>query len=132
MTIKSVGSCEFCKKELSVGAMTRHLPTCLERIKAQRTGGEEKVFLIKASAGPFWVYFEASSSDTLESIDSFLRHLWLDCCGHMSMFVIAFKEYGLLFSLYSLIINLFFCCLICAAGFLGVIKNLFKKHEATN
>lgn len=46
---------------------------------------------------------------------------------HLSMFVIAFKENGLLFMLYTLIINLFFCNLISLAGFLSVTKNIYRQ-----
>ncbi|MDP2947834.1 MAG: hypothetical protein Q8N88_06990 [Nanoarchaeota archaeon] len=45
--------------------------------------------MINAKAGPYWVYFEANASDTLEKIDEFLRDLWLECCGHLSMFRIG-------------------------------------------
>jgi len=58
----------------------------------------------------------------------FLSYAYL----HGNMFIIAFKEYGLWFTFYTLIINLFFCCLISLAGFLGIIKNLFKFKYATN
>ena len=44
--------------------------------------------------------------------------------SHFRMFIIAFKEYGFLFMLYTMIINLFFCSLISLAGFLGIVKNL--------
>ncbi len=73
--------------------MTRHLQSCPERKKAQSEQGSGKVFLIKASAGPFWVYFEVNDSSTLVDIDIFLRDLWLECCGHMSAFTIDSVEY---------------------------------------
>lgn len=50
----------------------------------------------------------------------FLSYLFF----HLKMFVMAFKEYGFLFMLYALIINLYFCSLISLAGFLGIVRGL--------
>jgi len=32
------------------------------------------------------IYFEVNDSETLSKIDDFLRDLWLECCGHLSLF----------------------------------------------
>ena len=91
--MKSQGICRSCGKTLSGSGMTRHLQACAERKKLQAKQGRGKVFLIKASAGPFWVYFESNDSSKLDDIDNFLRSLWLECCGHMSAFTINSVEY---------------------------------------
>lgn len=75
--------------------MAKHLQTCKERMKTCLEGGRhEQVFLIKAGAGPFFVYFEAEGSTTLKQIDGFLRDIWLECCGHLSMFTINNARYA--------------------------------------
>lgn len=86
MELKSEGECKFCKKMFQHTAIARHLQSCGERAKANSNGGSEKIFLIKAGAEPFWVYFEANASDTFAKVDDFLRDLWLECCGHLSAF----------------------------------------------
>ena len=92
--MKSNGVCIFCKKTFSGNVMGKHLQSCGERNKAnQPDKGHGRVFLIRASAGPFWVYFEADGSTTLRKVDGFLRDLWLECCGHMSAFTIWNTEY---------------------------------------
>lgn len=91
--MKSEGECGFCKKVFSGTAMGRHLQSCKEKAKARISGGG-KSFLIKAAAGPFWVYFEADASSTLGTVDSFLRDLWLECCGHLSAFHIGGVTYA--------------------------------------
>lgn len=91
--MESKGVCRACDRTISGRGMTRHLQSCPEREKLQLRQGDGRVFLIKASAGPFWVYFEVSDSSTLGSIDSFLRDLWLECCGNMSAFTIDSVEY---------------------------------------
>lgn len=94
MRVKSEGACKFCKKNLSGQAMARHLQSCAERLKVQESKTKQgKVFLLKASAGPFWVFFELDAASTLKKVDSFLRKLWLECCGHLSAFTIEGIRY---------------------------------------
>lgn len=85
--MKSEGECSYCKKAFSGNGMEKHLLSCAERTKTHGLGGG-KAFLVKAAAGPFWVYFEVDTSSTLKNVDSFLRDLWLECCGHLSSFSI--------------------------------------------
>ncbi len=71
--------------------MSKHLISCTER-KTPISGRD--IFLIRASAEPFFVYFEVNADNTLESVDSFLRDLWLECCGHLSAFTINGIRYN--------------------------------------
>jgi len=92
---KTEGICKYCKKSFAGNAIARHLSSCRDKIDANlQDGGDEKIFLISAKAGPFWVYFEANASDKLKQIDSFLRKLWLECCGHLSAFNIGNNYYN--------------------------------------
>ncbi|MEK6984075.1 MAG: hypothetical protein AABX33_05870 [Nanoarchaeota archaeon] len=93
--MKSDGKCNYCNEAFSGSAMGKHLQGCPERKKKiEQDKGNGKVYLIKASCEPFWVYFEVDSSSTLKDIDSFLRDLWLECCGHMSGFRILTDFYS--------------------------------------
>ncbi len=93
--MKSEGICNYCKKVFSGSAMTKHLQGCTERIENnEKDHNNGKVYLIHARCDPFWIYFEVNSDSTLKEIDSFLRDLWLECCGHMSMFTINGINYS--------------------------------------
>jgi len=96
MKLKSEGVCKFCNKTFSSATMSRHLQSCSERKKSQekeeKTG---KIFLLRAQAGPFFVYFEVKASAPLKDVDEFLRELWLECCGHLSAFTINKVRYEL-------------------------------------
>lgn len=93
--MKSEGECKFCKKTFAGTAMKKHLIACAERNKANASDkGEARVFLMKASASPFWIYFEVNATSTLGDIDSFLRDIWLECCGHLSQFIISDVHYA--------------------------------------
>ncbi|EHQ35597.1 hypothetical protein [Methanoplanus limicola] len=41
----------------------------------------------------FWLYLLVDRNSTLKDIDQKLRDVWLECCGHLSSFYIAGKEY---------------------------------------
>ncbi len=89
--MKSEGVCTFCKRTVSGSAMAKHLVSCKEREKILSKESKEtqdNVYLLRASAGPFFVYFEANETDNLKDVDQFLRDLWLECCGHLSAFKI--------------------------------------------
>jgi len=95
MRIQSEGVCNFCKSTFGNTAIGKHLQSCEVKVKVQSfEKNSGKVYLLKAGAGPFWVYFEVDSQNTLEKVDGFLRNLWLDCCGHMSAFTIANQSYS--------------------------------------
>lgn len=92
--VKSEGMCKFCKNLFSGRAMSKHLQSCHERIKANELEEKQgKIFLIEASSDPFFVYFEVNASSTLKKVDQFLRDLWLECCGHLSAFTISNIRY---------------------------------------
>lgn len=91
--MKSEGVCSYCKETFSGSGMSRHLQSCAKRKSAHAGESGGNVFLIKAGACPFWVYFEVIASSKLRDIDIFLRNLWLECCGHMSAFTIDSIRY---------------------------------------
>ncbi len=41
----------------------------------------------------YWLHFVAQPRATLRDLDGFLRRTWLECCGHMSEFVIGGRHY---------------------------------------
>src|SRR3989339_53229 len=78
----SKGSCRNCKQPFSQRAMKKHLQTCL------KDTGVIDSFLIRASAGPFFIYLTIPRNKPLSFLDHFLRDVWLECCGHLSRFII--------------------------------------------
>jgi len=88
MELKSEGMCTFCKNKFSGRTMTKHLQSCSKRGTMNDEPKESKILLMKAGDGPFWIYFEVNANSTLKEIDDFLRSLWLECCGHLSCFII--------------------------------------------
>lgn len=99
MTQKIKGKCKFCGKEYTFGYMNKHLATCKEREKrlAAQTGKKQCGYFELAIYSPYgknyWLFIEIKETATLRDIDSFLRDIWLECCGHLSAFEIDGVSY---------------------------------------
>lgn len=74
--------------------MAKHLSACPERKKVQderdqQDGTKENIYHLKiqdAWLKDFWLHLEMRGSATLKELDSYLRAIWLECCGHLSQF----------------------------------------------
>ena len=89
-----LGQCFFCKGTFSKRGIAQHLRACPERHKAiaAEKGRKRRLFHIKvedAYSPLYWLHIEIGATDTLEDLDDFLRVIWLECCGHLSHFVIG-------------------------------------------
>ena len=91
------GACLYCGREMTRGGLSKHLYTCPKRletiISANDHPGSDKRqyhFVVRdAWEGDFWLHIEMSESSTLEDLDSYLRTIWLECCGHLSRFSVG-------------------------------------------
>ena len=76
------GNCYLCGAEISKGAIKNHI------IK-KHDGEGQKCALLKVEGAydkDYWLYIDVPLEETLESVDEFLRKIWLECCQHMSAF----------------------------------------------
>ena len=96
----STGTCTFCQGTFSKGTMTRHLSACKQRqaaLQASATGGTGRptkiLHLLVDGYGPYWLHLEVRADARLDTLDTFLRNIWLECCGHMSQFCINGEDY---------------------------------------
>ena len=37
----------------------------------------------------YWMHLAVNASATLETLDQFLRAIWLECCGHLSALILT-------------------------------------------
>jgi hypothetical protein len=93
---QSHGTCSLCKGTFSKASMTRHLAKCLtthddaEKLPAGKNK-EGQLFhvVVEGKHQPhYWLHLEMPATTRLEDLDQFLRHVWLECCGHLSAFKI--------------------------------------------
>jgi len=96
------GKCVFCGTAFGKAEMERHLRTCparkalSEKNQRKNRGWKEGIFtlLVEGSYLPiYWMYLDVAADSTLKDLDSFLRDIWLECCGHLSAFTIDKKQY---------------------------------------
>ncbi len=90
------GRCMLCNEGINKRQMTRHLKKCVEK-NAAGGGQTVKLFhlVIEGAYLPmYWLHVEIPGALTLEHLDSFLRDIWLECCGHLSCFTIAVQRYS--------------------------------------
>lgn len=92
------GRCQYCRNIFSKRTIRKHLEKCEARqSKIKETGGEtERFFTILVEGSRllnYWIYLDVSAKRaTLKDLDKFLRDIWLECCGHLSQFIIN-REY---------------------------------------
>ena len=97
----SRGQCGLCGRMFAKARMTTHLKSCTR--KAQAGGGGKKnvakrpVFHIVVEGRylpEYWMHLEVPTAAKLELLDQFLRDVWLECCGHLSLFQIGDTFYS--------------------------------------
>jgi len=95
---QSKGICNICKSSFSKGGMTKHLKSCiLKNIGSEDKPGRKRKFFHIVVMGyhepDYWMHIAVPFNKKLENLDSFLRAVWLECCGHLSAFEINGMEY---------------------------------------
>ena len=94
---QSRGKCQYCGYETTKSGMIRHLAKCDQRLQVIRTAGagkqsEVNLWHLRAQDfydKDFWLDLEMRGSAKLEKLDSYLRAIWLECCGHLSKFTVG-------------------------------------------
>ncbi len=88
------GRCAYCGREMTRAGMAKHLAACPRRQEViaaadSAPGKQETLYHLQvqdAWGGQYWLQLEMSGSATLKKLDSYLRAIWLECCGHLSQF----------------------------------------------
>ena len=97
-TMKIDGKCSLCNKLMSEKAMRTHIKKCAETHKTSNSDcrSTQRFYLaVKGSDFPmYWLHLEAPAANSLQQLDSFLRDIWLECCGHLSCFTIEGVRYS--------------------------------------
>jgi hypothetical protein len=99
----SIGKCRLCGDTFDKLAMAKHLKSCKQKKGSKAASGgrgarKADVFhlLVEGRYNPeYWMHVELPANAQLKVLDSFLRDIWLECCGHMSMFTIQDKRYSI-------------------------------------
>jgi hypothetical protein len=98
---QSMGKCYLCGEIVAKASMTRHLLACghlgssgpLPASK-KPTGQSFHLLVEGREAKAYWMHVALPVASPLNKLDNFLRHTWLECCGHLSAFEIGGKRYA--------------------------------------
>ena len=92
------GECFLCGKTLSNRGLARHVRACRDKRSPQGAKAKglatHSICLSVQGSALHWLHLEADAASTLADLDAFLRHTWLECCGHMSEFLIGGERYA--------------------------------------
>jgi hypothetical protein len=87
------GECVYCKKAYPPAYFGRHLQSCEKRKEQMRKGQAHKTLILSVKGRgvtgyTYWMFVEVNPRLTLRALDAFLRRHWVECCGHLSQFII--------------------------------------------
>ena len=88
--IKSEGKCLFCGKTFAKVGINRHIATHLK--EKEDFGKSGKSFFLKVETVkkygnlPYFLSLWIDGEAKMKDLDTFLRNIWLECCGHLSAF----------------------------------------------
>lgn len=91
------GACAYCGETVTKRGVSKHLEKCPKRQEAFRMAAasnlaEETLWHLRVQDAydkDFWLDLEMKGSSSLKTLDSYLRAIWLECCGHLSQFTIG-------------------------------------------
>jgi hypothetical protein len=89
------GACDLCGAIITRRKSRAHFATCAPAHDSLTGDGQALVHLQAAAPGlpAYWLDLEVRIKERLEALDAFLRRVWLECCGHLSLFRIGASEY---------------------------------------
>lgn len=83
-------TCNLCKSEFTTKGIGRHLSSCLKKQSPKTKNALTKEYCYLSVRGidnsDYFLFLSISQNTTLKDFDTFLRNIWLECCGHMSAF----------------------------------------------
>jgi len=90
------GTCALCGASVDKRRSAGHYVTCAPAHES-RTGFDADLVILRigaAGASEYWLDVEADGGAALSKLDTFLRNIWLECCGHLSMFSVPPFRYS--------------------------------------
>jgi len=90
-TFSKMETCGICGEEVAVKQMLRHVKACRQTHPLKEGKRQQEIFTLRVTAPEYpgyFLYLEIEGGQRLFLLDGFLRDIWLECCGHMSQFII--------------------------------------------
>lgn len=82
---KYEGQCKFCKQDFTKKQIIDHLDKC-EKRKKDISVKNLRLRIIDPYIKNFWLLVEVDNKAKLKDLDQLIRDVWVECCGHLSLF----------------------------------------------
>ncbi len=82
---KYEGQCKFCKNDFTKREISAHLDICPKRKKVKNANGL-RLRIVDPYLKNFWLIVEVNEQAKLKDLDALIRDVWVECCGHLSLF----------------------------------------------
>ncbi len=93
--LRSEGKCVFCENTYTKSGIGRHLKSHLDKIQKEENAQKQYAHLL-VEADVMFLQILIDANAKLSELDEFLRAIWLECCGHMSAFMVKnYVEIGM-------------------------------------
>ena len=93
---RSIGTCLYCNETLGQKELKTHLNKHIAVLDEDKNTNDKLSFLVKVTGeykdDPHFLYLLVDGDTEFDLLDSFLREIWLECCGHMSSFSLNKKD----------------------------------------
>lgn len=92
----------FCEQVFAKSGIRAHLENCQARatvmavLQKDISAKNTQFFQLAIEgryASEYWMHVEIPADYTLSHLDQFLRDVWLECCGHLSQFIVGDTYY---------------------------------------
>src|ERR1700681_1678189 len=89
------GTCQLCGQDMTRDSVQEHLAACVPAHDVPTAAPQLLVFLRATSPEmpAYWLDVEAKVDAKLEALDAIVSRVWLECCGHLSVFRIGGGDY---------------------------------------
>lgn len=85
---KSEGKCMYCNQVFDKRSIAKHLDKHLVEMPVN----DGKSYHIRVEGGSYFLQILMDGNATLKKLDTFLRAIWLECCGHLSRFSVGMNK----------------------------------------
>ena len=94
--LTSEGKCLYCEQVFSQKEIVKHVAKHLAEKEKTESGTKTQTYYhIVVEADIMFLHLLVKGTASLKPIDTFLRKIWLECCGHMSGFRKGRVEIGM-------------------------------------
>ena len=91
--IRTITNCRLCGRNYSTRGIGSHLQSCLTGNTQGNDQDNGDTTHLTVQAGPYRLELALQPDCTFGDLNGFLKKIWLECCGHLSLFDINGRDF---------------------------------------